>query len=277
MNPPVAVILTSEQCGHCRNMRGTGRLLSKNEIKSSGKQPNIPGGYHYDAAFMKKLITAETETPKVKVINIHFKTFEINKGIMDISVFTLESDNMTVKQTMLKEKDGKTQMSIYGIAENGKVIANSDVSTPWGEISNSYIPINLGMYAFFYPSLILFEGKAWTEGINNKAPIYGYLNGFDTNEKLPYGAIPGAQPRTLEWSKFLKQFFDGTKELVGVPKAPAPVEEVKVQIESQPMKTETEVKVKFADEQILEVENKPKIRASTPGANKFKFKLYVVE
>jgi hypothetical protein len=210
----VAVILTSEQCGHCRHMRGSGRLMSGNEIK--GKSPNLPGGYFYDANFMKKLITADTGTPKIRVINIHYKTFDTGRGVTDISVFTLDTDNKTVKQTMLKENGSKTNMTLYAIGESGKVLMNNDVDKSWSDIVSEYIPINIGAYAFFYPSMILFDGRTWMEGITGKKPIFGFLNGFDSKETAPYGAIPGPQPKTMEWPKFLKQFFDGTKELRGL-------------------------------------------------------------
>jgi len=225
-----AVILTSEQCGHCRTMRGSGRLLSRNEIKSGNLRPTIPGNYHYDAIFMKKLITAESDIPKVRVININFKTFDVSKGVTDISIFTLESDNTTVKQTMLIEKDGKTHMNMYAVGESGKVLLNSNVDKSWSDITSEYLPVNLGMYTLFFPSMIVFETKTWNEGVVNKKPLYGFLNGFETKESEPYGAIPAGQPKTLEWSKFLKQFFDGTKKLTGAPVnapvvAPQPVVE----------------------------------------------------
>jgi len=281
----VAVILTSEQCGHCRVMRGNGRLLSGNEIK--GKQPNIPGGYHYDAVFMKKLITAETEIPRIRVVNIHYKTFDHTKGVTDISVFMLDSDNKTVKQTMLKENKGKTNMTLYSIGESGKVVMSNDIDKSWSDIVSEYIPVNIPAYSFFFPSVLLFEGKAWTEGISQKKPIYGYLNGFEPNPKLPYGAIPGPQPRTMEWSKFLKQFFDGTKELLGTPKDmnlqnPENLETPQdSRIESQSSQEHREVVALDVKPQILNsgevINTATRNKAVTSASKKLGFKLYVVE
>lgn len=272
----VAVILTSEQCGHCRHMRGTGRLLSGNETK--GKQPNLPGGHHYDAKFMRNLITAESDVPKIKVVNIHYKTFDNNKGVADISVFTLDTDNKSVKQTMLKESsNGKTHMALYTIGESGKVLMNSEVDKSWSEIVSEYIPVNIPAYSFFFPSLLLFEGKAWTEGISSKKPIYGYLNGFETNPKLPYGAVPGPQPRTMEWSKFLKQFFDGTKELLGAPKVEV-VEEKRVEaLEIKPVDNIDKEKGGSEERGSGSVGGDRGRSVGTVGSRKMNFKLYVVE
>ena len=216
----VAVILTSERCGHCRNMRGSGRLLSKAEIKKENKQPNIPVGNHYDATWMRKLITADmNKDAKLRVINLHYKSFNPAEGLMDISVVTLENDK-EVRQTMLKETaNGKTNMTIYIVGENGRVLSNQDIDTPWVEMCKTYVPVNISMYAFFFPSLLFFEGNEWTESITNKTPIYGYMNGFDTKKDAPYGALTGSgiQPNVMEFSKFLAQFFNGTRELKGKP------------------------------------------------------------
>jgi hypothetical protein len=231
----VAVILTSERCGHCRNMRGTGRLMSKTEIKKENKQPNIPVGHHYDATWIRKLITADlNKDAKLRVINLHYKSFNPAEGMMDISVFTLENDK-EVRQTMLKETSGgKTNMTIYVVGESGRVLSNQDIDTSWVEMCKTYVPVNIGMYAYFFPSLLLFEGNEWTESIKNKTPIYGYMNGFDTKKDMPYGALtgPGIQPNVLEFNKFLAQFFNGTKELKGKP----PVEDKPV--EPEPVKKE---------------------------------------
>ena len=80
----IATLITSEKCGHCRNMRGTGRLLSQNEIKKDSKQPSMPGGYHYDAKFMKKMITADTDSAKLRILNVHYKSFNPGDGVMDL-------------------------------------------------------------------------------------------------------------------------------------------------------------------------------------------------
>jgi hypothetical protein len=273
----VLVLLTSERCGHCRNMRGSGRLLSQTEIKRDNKQPNIPGGNHYDAVFMKKLITAEVgNTAKLRVINIHYKTFNPAEGVMDYNVFTLDGDGVTVKQTMIKEKDGIGQMTLYAVGESGKVVLIEDINTPWSDFCKKNIPVNISNYAFFYPSLILFEGKAWTEGLDKGTPIYGHLNGFETKNEIPYGGVPGQQPNVLDFGKFVKQFFDGTKELRGSPiaVAPVPIAPTPVVEEVKAVTQEPKLAVKTAGES---ERRENYIVASTPGANRLKYRLYVVE
>ena len=221
-----AVILTSERCGHCRHMRGNGKLLSKTEITKEKRQPTIQGGHHYDAVWMKSLITADSGTePKLRVINLHYKTMNFAEGLVDISVFSLENDK-EIRQTMLKEiAGGKTNITISVVGDNSRIVSTQDAPTLWSEICNTYIPINLNMYAMFFPSLLVFEANEWTTSIQNKVPAYGFLNGFDTKTESPYGAIPtGRNPDVLDSAKFLKQFFDGTKQLKGKPSGmPAPV------------------------------------------------------
>jgi hypothetical protein len=270
----VAVIITSQRCGHCRNMRGSGRLLSKNEISRDKKQPNIPGGYHYDAKFMKKLITADmpptngVDTGKLRVINIHYKTFNLSEGVMDISVFTLEPDGNTIRQTFIYEKDGKSFVDIYTIGDSGQVVSSQEVPTGWSELTKRYTPVNMNLYAFFFPILIFFEGNAWTEGMKNGTPLYGYVNGFETKTEAPYGAKPGANPDVIEFPKFLNQFFTGKKELLGKPRGEPKVE---TKVEPEPVKPEPEP-VKVEPKTVQEVKVIP-----TAGSKKFNFRLYVVE
>ena len=90
MSHHVAVLITSERCGHCKRMRGSGRLLSQNEIKKDNLMATIPGGpsrptgYHYDAIFMKRLLTAGTDASQLlKIVNIHYKSFNPMEGIAD--------------------------------------------------------------------------------------------------------------------------------------------------------------------------------------------------
>jgi hypothetical protein len=258
----VAVILTSERCGHCKHMRGTGRLLSQNEIKKDNKPASIQGGYHFDSKFMKKLITADsgTNTQHFRVVNIHYKTFNPAEGLMDISIFTLENDNTNVRQTVIKEAPGgKTQITIYLVAESGRVLSSEEIPTKWEEIVKTYVPVNIQNYALFYPSMVVFEKDAWTKGILNRSPIYGILNGFDSRKEAPYGAIPAQRPDVLEFPKFLNQFVNGTKVLSGVP-----VEEVKEKVKEEPIVVPT----------IEDRKAEPVI--PTVGAMK-KFRLYVVE
>jgi hypothetical protein len=274
----VAVIITSERCGHCRNMRGSGRLLSQNEIKKGNKQPNIPGGYHYDSKFMKKLITANMDgSAKLRVINVNYRTFNPAEGVMDISVFTLDPDGNTVRQTMLTEKDGKTVVNVYTIGENGQVVSTQDMPNSWTDITKTYIPVNLPSYAFFFPSLVLFEGNAWTEGIRNNQPIYGYLNGFETKSESPYGAKPGPNPSVSNFDIFIQQFFNGTKELLGKPKTlETPV--VKPEpVVVEPPKPKEDVPAIPTVANVRKNENEIVGIPTIATRDKFKVRLYVVE
>lgn len=213
----IAALITSEKCGHCRTMRGDGILLTKAKIQKEKKPANLPGGGYYDAVFMKKLITAGTEVPRLRILNIHYKSFNPSEGVMDISVFTLEPDSKTVKQTLLKEKEGGTSVEIYVINDIGKKISTQKIETPWEDTVKTYIPPNLASYAFFYPTLAVFHFESWMHSIRTSEPVYGYVNGMPTKEELPYGASPISNPSPGDFVKFLKSFFDGTKTLLAKP------------------------------------------------------------
>jgi hypothetical protein len=206
-------------------MRGTGRLLYQNEIKKDNKQPTIPGGqsnpkgYHYDAIFMKRLLTAGDSTAPhskqmLRLINIHYKTFNPMEGINDICIFTMEGNN--VKQTILRESSGKTAVEVYVIGESGKQLENKILPSVWSDSVKANVPINLSMYGHFFPILTLFHVDAWNDAIQNSKPIFGYVNGLETKTESPYGAIQAQRPNVVEFGLFLKQFFDGTKKLEAV-------------------------------------------------------------
>lgn len=266
----VALLVTSVACGHCQNMRGTGRLLSQNEIKQQKKQPNIPGGHHYDSKFMRKLLMAGTNEAKFRVININFNSMNPSQGVADISVFTLETDQNNVRQTILKNVGGKTEISIYVIGETGRVVSTQEVPREWTEFEKEYVPVNIMGYSVFYPSIIAVEGSAWAEGIKNKTPIYGFLNGFDTKEESPYGAVVdrAKQPNVLPFETFLGSFFNGGRKLLGKP------EIVKVVVEE---KKEEVVEVPIAKKKVT-IQEEERMEVPTSGSKKrFNFKLYVVE
>jgi hypothetical protein len=215
----IAVLITSEKCGHCRTMRGSGRLLSQTEIKKEGKHPSVPGGHHWDAKFMKKLITADSDSAKLRILNVHYKNFNPGEGVSDLSVFTLEPDNKTVRQTILKEKEGKTIAEIYTIGDTGKKVGSQDIPNDWTDTVKTYLPVNLSSYAYFYPTLSIFHFDAWMQSIKNNTPVFGYINGLESKTESPYGGIPGQNPNPSDFSTFLASFFNGSKKLLEKPVA----------------------------------------------------------
>jgi hypothetical protein len=224
MSYHVAVLITSERCGHCKRMRGSGRLLSQNEIKKDNLMPTIPGGtsrpsgYHYDAIYMKRLLTAGTDaSQRLRLINVHYKSFNPTEGIADICIFNLEGAN--IKQTILKESNGKTAIETYLIGESGRQLEKKEIPSVWSDSVKANVPINITMYAHFFPILTLFHIEAWNDAIQNSKPVFGYVNGLETKLEAPYGALQSQKPNVVEFGEFLKQFFDGTRKLEAV--APA--------------------------------------------------------
>jgi hypothetical protein len=284
----IAALITSEKCGHCRTMRGSGRLLSQNEIKKDSKTPTVPGGFHYDARFMKKMITADTDSAKLRILNVHYKSFNPGDGVMDLSVFTLEPDNKNIRQTILKEKNGKTLVEIYVIGDVGKMVTSQDIPTEWSETVKTYLPINLTSYAYFYPTLSLFHFEAWMNSIKNSEPIFGYVNGLETKQEHPYGAIPGQNPNPGDFIQFLNSFFkEGANPILANPPS-LPKPEVKENLgESSkkpnlplPQESQKDLLEAMAGVKVLDrTENsKPIIRVPTVGAcQNLNVRLYVKE
>jgi hypothetical protein len=264
----IAVFVTSEKCGHCRNMRGEGILMSKTKIEKEKRPATVPGGFHYDALFMKKLIVANTDSAKFRVVNVHYNAFNPSEGVADISIFTLEPDNKTVRQTMFKGKDGKTAITVYTIGDTGKQVSTQDDDSKWEDTVRKFIPTNLTSYAYFFPTLAVFHADAWMNSIKTGEPVYGYVNGLSSKEEAPYGAIPGSNPSPGDFIKFLASFHDGTRQILAKPEPknntpePKPLASAEVRTKSEPVKT-------------IEA---PVVRVPTKGAcEKTNVRLYVKE
>lgn len=278
MSYHTAVLITSEKCGHCRNMRGNGRLLSQAEIKKDNKPPTIPGGpvnpkgYHYDAIYMRRILTAGAESgvkQLVRLINIHYKSFNPMEGIADICIFNMEG--ASVKQTILRESNGKTSIETYLIGESGKQLEKKELQSVWSDSVKANVPINMTMYSHFFPILTLFHVDAWNSAIQNSKPVYGYVNGLETKAEAPYGALPSQKPNVIEFGMFLKEFFDGTRKLESV----APVV-----VKTDVVEPVEKKQVHFEDSNLVvapSIKNEPAKIHKDELCSKIHFKLYVKE
>jgi len=283
-----AVLVTAQQCGHCRNMRGTGRLLSQTEIKKDSKPPNIPGGFHYDAKFMRRVLTGQenpspTSKAVVRLINIHYKTMNPTDGISDISLFLVENST-SVRQIIMKEQEGKTSVEVYVIGESGKQISKDISPTVWADTVRLHVPINIMSYVAMFPLLTIFHSEAWAYAIQNSKPVYGFVNGLETKTTSPYGFVSSPKPNVIDFAQFIGNFFNGTRKLESQPKIEAsnevvPVPKVQNEAASASLEPKTvkfqEPEAKGASGSIL---NKPSNSSNYNGVcEKIKYRLYVKE
>jgi hypothetical protein len=269
----IAVFITSEKCGHCRTMRGNGILMSKTKIEKEKKTPTVPGNYYYDATFMKKLIMAgSTDSPRFRIVNVHYNSFNPTEGVMDISVFTLEPDNKTIRQTMFKGNAGKTLVEVYAIGDAGKKVSDQNDETKWEDTVAKFIPKNIPAYAYFFPTLTVFHMDAWMSAIRTNEPVYGYVNGMNTKEDHPYGALPGGQPSPGDFVKYLESFYDGTRKLLDKPEKKAPIEASAAPASTPPPTIQAPPVPSIVKEQ------SKMVRVPTKGAcDKMNVRLYVKE
>jgi hypothetical protein len=189
------------------------------------------------------------------------------EGIVDISIFNLEGNN--VKQSILRESNGKTSIETYLIGDSGKQLDKKELPSVWSDSVKANVPINLTMYAHFFPILALFHIDAWNGAIQNSKPIYGYVNGLETKSEAPYGAMQSRQPNVIEFGMFLKQFFDGTKKLESMPS---------VIVKSEAPEN-SEKKVHFEEHRAIPPTVQNGTAKSSPSelCSKINFKLYVKE
>lgn len=233
---PVAVIVTAENCGHCKRMRGDGKLLSSNSIDKNRIQPGIPGGKYYDEVFVTNLITGNSKndnfTAKYRVFNLHMANYQKpSDGVKSISFFALSDKPGVVTQKIFSkgEKDNTvvetlTVGSLKHISEEQK----SDIE--WSKTVGAYIPKDIIKYIVQYPTTLVFSAKSWDGAIRGENLLYGYVNGLKTKDVPPYGVsiISGKleSEEHLEILTFYQSYINGTKKLLDLPPTPAPALQV---------------------------------------------------
>jgi hypothetical protein len=112
--------------------------------------------------------------------------------------------------------------------------------------------------------------------IKNNEPIFGYVNGLDSKQESPYGAIPGQNPNPMEFVKYLNTFFDGSKQILAKPESKS-IENVKPLVpESQ--KNELLEAMANVNQNQKQEPSKVVIKVPTVGAcESLNFRLYVKE
>lgn len=166
---PVLVIATSQQCGHCRNFRGNGKLeQSANLATLKGQQ--------WGPAMFKQLLTGGSGSkPKLRVLEIHMPRLGDQKltDALSISEFLLEG--------------GEVRQRLFTPSTDGKVLLTVDKAAPvetnakdWPTFVNSMIPADFLNFTLVWPSWLFFSGDNWNAALQKRAPLYGYVGGLDT-------------------------------------------------------------------------------------------------
>jgi hypothetical protein len=176
MSLPVICIITSQQCGHCTTMRGTGEPT---EVPQ--KPFTITGGYNWSQEYFTKLMFAGGESRG----NLKFRVVEVHTAVMGCRSFDQVQDFSEF--TWNGQKVIRTQYRTSGDANKTAVISGDSVQTldtNFSDFLKTKIPLQIFNYMGAFPSWAYFTGDVWDGAIKSNSvggvhvPLKGYLSVF---------------------------------------------------------------------------------------------------
>lgn len=215
----VCLLVTSQQCGHCVNMRHqTGLLPSKSD------KPVVFGKYSYDYDFVRNILTVNKKYPEQKweFINVHFSP---EPKIGEISCFNLLPDD-SIEQAIFYPDPTDPKLCIrkfHVIDEKGltnKCKDKHSFNMEFSVIVKNLIPnpeTLIRRYTPFRPGFLYYQDatrKKYQDinGIQDK--FYARGIGANTSDKPPYYLAPQPDRQELDPLKTLEYYDENEKLLL---------------------------------------------------------------
>jgi len=218
---PITSIVTSAGCGHCVKMRMDGRLLTNTMTANS--PATITGGYHFNYNFIYKLLTGGVggTTPLARVINLHTTTLKGDE-IQEYSEFFIEQDT-SIRQEIYRPQ-ANTDPKLLSIetltikpdfrSTPGADIVNK-ISATWSDAIKEKVPVKIKAYMYSYPSIMVFSGENWQQGLQGNE-MYGVVLNAETRTTTPYGIIrESVSERPQDPMPLYQEYILGKKSLIG--------------------------------------------------------------
>lgn len=190
----VALIVTSQGCGHCKVLRpDEGWLLSPEKSRPG----IIPRASAWNHAFMKKLLTGldnpTQSSPQImRVYNIDLPQLHPSPVSTALDLHVFDWVEGVVRQTIYQP--------YYTTRENKKVITGTTIRTPsetktlsnepFNKFIETIIPASCFNYFYFFPMYAFADATLWNRSLEDpNVPLFMRVNGAPVNEKSPYGII----------------------------------------------------------------------------------------
>jgi hypothetical protein len=170
MSLPVIVIVSSLQCGHCVNMRGTDGSLKSNDSPIS-----IPSKWSWNENFFLNLIRGgESSGPaKFRVFEINYSVLNPNpENIKQISEFTIVNNKL--KRVIYNNNNNNLEITTI---VDGKNNTNPSTNTKFNEFVSKNIPSDISNFAVIFPAVLYFSNNSWENSKLNKESLYGLIGG----------------------------------------------------------------------------------------------------
>ena len=247
MSDIVLVILTSEGCGHCAQLRGNGVLGN--------------GTPFHTYSFLESHIDPLKRKDNITMINIHFSSMNGHHAhIQTVSKFTKVGNN--VHQERYYSENDKTFVNVLAVNEKDKVkvlkqkqqVLVDSKEIEWMQFLDLKVPKNIERYSFYYPCFLVFQKEDWKSGGN----ILGIPNaGFVVKDKDGNFGLEksgqGLQQRNFPPQKLLTDALNG--ELRFKPMKNFYVEKVE-EVKKVEEVSEKEIKIEEIPENEVKVEEK---------------------
>lgn len=242
MSDIVLVVLTSEGCGHCSQLRGNGVLGN--------------GTPFHTYSFLESHIDPLKRKDNITMINIHFSSMNGHHShIQVISKFSKFGNN--VQQEMYYAENGKTFVSVLAVNEKNrakvlkqkKEVFVEKNHVDWTQFIDLKVPKNIEKYSFYYPCFLVFQKEDWKSGGN----ILGIPNaGFVVKDKDGNFGLEksgqGLQQRNFPPQKLLTDAlnkelrFKPMKNFYEEPKKVEEVAEQEIKVAEQEIKVDQDEK-----------------------------------
>lgn len=214
----VCLLITSQQCGHCINMRHQTGLLPAKDSK-----PVVYGKYPYDYSFVKNVLTVNGKYPDQKwdFINVHFSP---DPHVGEISCFNLLPDQ-SIEQTIFYPDPTNPKVCIrkfHVIDEKGvtdKCKDKHSFNMPFSLIAKNLIPnaeTLIRRYAPLRPIFLYYDDTTRQKyqdvtGIQDK--FYARSINTETSDKPPYYLTPKPDRQDLDVIKTL-EYYDENQDML---------------------------------------------------------------
>lgn len=217
MFPDVVIILTSENCHICKNVKGDGHIDELNTTR-------LPGSWWTEQVF-RETITGGTDTVKFIVYEF-FHKISPDGTTAYITEFIHYCINPKTKQIERHRyfEDSNGGMS-YQIGRNPPTTDSR--FGKFGDMMKSVVPSDLGRYRAFFPSVLFISGTNYKKSLLGESVLM-HAPGFNllvtsANGKQIYGISPQMTFVESRMNDYAVKVTNGSIDLNDMPDVVQPV------------------------------------------------------
>jgi len=229
MSKYILIFVTSDNCGHCQQSRGTGILNNGKVLVGTN--------------FLKQLTYFNIE-----IVNVHYVNMMAKKSnIKDISKFYQKGDNII--QEKYYQENSLSKLDVYS-SDKGKqfndYITENNVKVPWQKFLKERISDKLVNYIYFFPCYMILEKENWSKTLTDPKEELVALTNAGYTYKDKYGNI--GLKKTAQ--SVNQNTIDIIKLIEGVTSGSIKIEPKENEEESTELKTKENRKVKMKEKDI---------------------------